>query len=226
MRRRLPPVRAALAAAVLCTVAAVALVLLPGGGPPPDFGTRATGDTRSSGAPAPAPHSTPPSASGAGRPGTDALPAGPPAEPTGIRIDRVGLAARVEPVGVLENGTVEVPTSPDSAGWYRFGVAPGEVRGSAVLVGHVDHATGELGEFAALYDVRAGDEVSIRRDGAEPARYRITAREVVDQERLPSGLFRREGLPVLTLITCAPPYDEGSGYRNNLVVTAEPRQRA
>lgn len=53
-------------------------------------------------------------------------------------------------------------------------------------------------------------------------RYQVTARSVIDQDRLPAELFRRDGPAVLTLITCAPPYNETSGYQNNLIVTAEP----
>ncbi|MER5893339.1 class F sortase [Streptomyces sp. NPDC001876] len=135
----------------------------------------------------------------------------------------VGLDARVRPVGVTEDGALAVPSNPAVAGWYRFGPAPGGSRGSSVLVGHVDSDTGDLGEFAALYDVKPGDRVEVRRADAEPVRYRVTARATVPKDDLPSTTFRRDGSPVLTLVTCAPPFipDEG-GYQANLVVTAEP----
>jgi LPXTG-site transpeptidase (sortase) family protein len=109
------------------------------------------------------------------------------------------------------------------AGWYRHGPAPGSARGSAVLVGHVDTDTGDLGEFLALYDVRRGDHVEVHRAGDEPVRYRVVARVTVPKDELPPSTFRRSGAPVLTLITCAPPYvPERGGYLSNLVVTAEP----
>jgi sortase (surface protein transpeptidase) len=51
----------------------------------------------------------------------------------------------------------------------------------------------------------------------------VTAREVVDKDRLPGEVFRRDGRPVLTLVTCAPPYDrERGGYQRNLLVYAVP----
>ncbi|MER6678183.1 class F sortase [Streptomyces sp. NPDC000983] len=143
--------------------------------------------------------------------------------PQRILVDAVGLDARVRPVGVTGNGAVAVPPDPDVAGWYRFGPAPGSPTGSAVLVGHVDAETGDLGEFAALYDVRPGQRVEVRRAGAEPVLYRVTSRTTVPRERLAPTVFRRTGAPALTLVTCAPPFvpDRG-GYLSNLVVTARP----
>ncbi|WP_259294319.1 class F sortase [Streptomyces resistomycificus] len=120
-----------------------------------------------------------------------------------------------------DDGRTDVPADPAQAGWYRFGPAPGDAAGSAVLVGHVDSRTGELGELAALYDVRAGDRVGVRRGDGTTIAYEVVARRTVTKDRLPADVFRREGDPVLTLITCAPPYDPGrGGYQSNLIVTA------
>ncbi|MFE5258659.1 class F sortase [Streptomyces coelicoflavus] len=124
---------------------------------------------------------------------------------------------------MTEQGAVAVPDDPAVAGWYRYGSAPGSPHGSAVLVGHVDDETGSLGEFAALYGVRPGARVEVRRTDAAPVAYRVVSRTTVPKDELPTSLFRRTGDPVLTLITCAPPFEpEQGGYRANLVVTAEP----
>ncbi|HET9379825.1 MAG TPA: class F sortase [Streptomyces sp.] len=135
----------------------------------------------------------------------------------------VGLDAPVRPVGVTGRGAVTVPEDPSVAGWYRYGPPPGSARGSAVLVGHVDGETGALGEFAALYEARRGDRVEVRRAAAPPVAYRVVSRVTVPKDELPSAVFRRTGAPVLTLVTCAPPFEpERGGYLANLVVTAEP----
>ncbi len=145
------------------------------------------------------------------------------APPARVLVPSVGLDARVEGVGVTPRGDMTVPDDPAVAGWYRYGPEPGSTEGSAVLVGHLDSETGDLGEFAALRDVRAGDTVEVRRAGAEPVTYRVTARTTVPKDELPPSAFRRSGPPVLTLITCAPPFEpERGGYTANLVVTAEP----
>ncbi|MEU3850528.1 class F sortase [Streptomyces sp. NPDC029554] len=158
-----------------------------------------------------------PTAAAPQRPAPDRRP------PRRILIDDVDLDARVTPVGVTKKGDMTVPDDPATAGWYRYGPAPGSAEGSAVLVGHVDTDSGDLGEFAALYDVRRGQRVEVRRDGGQPVRYRIVSRTTVPKDDLPSSAFRRSGPPVLTLITCAPPFvPERGGYLSNLVVTAEP----
>ncbi|MFJ6926385.1 class F sortase [Streptomyces nigra] len=195
--------------------AAVAAVLAVSGGPsepapaPPDFGP-ALARQRAATAPMPS--------------GTESLPGTAAAEPPErVRLRDVGLDARVQPVGVTERGDMTVPDDPSVAGWYRFGPAPGSPEGSAVLVGHVDGETGALGEFAALYDVRRGDRVEVRRAKAAPIVYRVVSRATVPKDDLPPSAFRRTGDPVLTLITCAPPFEpERGGYLANLVVTAEP----
>ncbi|WP_257027892.1 MULTISPECIES: class F sortase [unclassified Streptomyces] len=136
---------------------------------------------------------------------------------------RAGLDTRISPVGVTARGDMAVPGDPSVAGWCRHGPAPGSARGSAVLVGHVDTDTGALGEFLALYGMRRGDRVEVRRAGDEPVTYRVVSRLTVPKEALPPSTFRRSGPPTLTLITCAPPYaPERGGYASNLVVTAEP----
>ncbi|MFF7859276.1 class F sortase [Rhodococcus erythropolis] len=148
---------------------------------------------------------------------------GPVPEPTALRVPRVSLDARVQDVGVEDDGTVEIPDNAGQVGWYRHGPAPGASAGSAVLVGHVDDRTGDLGAFAELYEVRKGDDVAVARKDAPPVRYEVTAREVVDKNELPDEVFRHHGRPVLTLITCAPPYDrERGGYQRNLLVYAVP----
>lgn len=113
--------------------------------------------------------------------------------PQQILVRDVGLDAHVQPVGVTEEGALAVPADPAVAGWYRFGPAPGSSHGSSVLAGHVDSDTGDLGEFAALYDVEPGDQVEVRRADADPVLYRVTARSTVPKDDLPSATFRRDG---------------------------------
>ncbi|MFJ8133042.1 class F sortase [Streptomyces hydrogenans] len=208
-------------AVVLAVSGAVALVvgaaLRPSAPDAPDFHVRTPSGTWAG---APQGHSPAPLSRAPARVGE---PSGRPAPPRSVEIPRVDLNAPVVPVGVDRNGAAQVPADPGRAGWYRFGPAPGERAGSAVLMGHVDSRSGDLGEFAALAGVRAGDAVLVRRDGAPPVSYRVASRATVDKSELPASAFARSGPPVLTLITCAPPYDpDGGGYLRNLVVTAVP----
>ncbi|MFE7893018.1 class F sortase [Streptomyces sp. NPDC057412] len=198
-----------MAAAATAAVLAVSATPSEQAAAPSDFGSAPTGQ-RAMTAPAPRGTESPPGSAAA-------------APPERVRVRDAGLDARVQPVGVTGRGDMAVPDDPSVAGWYRFGPAPGSPEGSAVLVGHVDGETGALGEFAALYDVRRGDRVEIRRAKAAPVIYRVVSRTTVPKDELPPSAFRRTGDPVLTLITCAPPFEpERGGYLANLVVTAEP----
>ncbi|SDJ44895.1 class F sortase [Streptomyces indicus] len=175
-----------------------------------------------------------PDGEGPDRPAPDAGPSGAAGDLVPVRVDlpRLGVRAALRPVGVDADDRVEIPSRSTEAGWYRFGPAPGGAEGSAVLVGHVDVETGELGAFAALYDLRAGDEVKVVSEGAQGSTettettettYRVTGRRTVPKQELPDAVFRRKGPPVLTMITCAAPFDRSrGGYQSNLVVTAEP----
>src|SRR5215472_13248073 len=81
--------------------------------------------------------------------------------PLTIRIPRIGVNAPVMKLGRDADGTVQVPPLAEHnlTGWYRYGPAPGQ-RGPAVILGHVDSATG-VSVFYDLKNVHAGDKVYV-----------------------------------------------------------------
>ncbi len=212
-------------AALLCgTIIVVAL--REGPARSADFGVTPAATTPSPDRTRPVPTRVPPPPWSTAAPADPALSGGsgqvdvPP--PQELSLPRLGLRAPVGPVGVTDDGQTEVPPDPDRVGWYRFSPAPGSSAGSSVIVGHVDAEGRGLGVLNGLHEVRPGDRVLVRREGGSTVAYEITARRTVDKEDLAdSGAFRRDGPPVLTLITCAGPYlPDNGGYQNNLVVTA------
>ncbi|MFD6419272.1 sortase domain-bontaining protein [Streptomyces sp. NPDC060194] len=223
--RRRPPRRGllwlclAVALAVLGGVSAYALASGDGSAPA-DFGAApadsAPGRTAPTGGPATTAPDTPASA-----------PESPAPAPRRLTLPRVGVEAPVVPVGVAKDGEAEVPKDAREVGWYRFGPAPGAKAGSAVIVGHVDSQTQGLGVLAKLREVREGDRVQVRAVDGSTRDYRITTRRTVAKQSLDDlRPFRRDGSPVLTLITCTGPYlKEKGGYQENLVVTAVPEAR-
>jgi sortase (surface protein transpeptidase) len=108
-------------------------------------------------------------------------------------------------------------------GWYRFGPAPG-TDGSAVIAGHVDSRTQGLGALAPLREAAPGDEVRVTDAAGGTTRWRVVSRELISKQALPTDeIFRRDGPPRLTLITCGGPFlPEYRSYQDNLVVVAEP----
>ncbi|MGY1697847.1 class F sortase [Geodermatophilus sp. SYSU D00814] len=155
----------------------------------------------------------------------DAAPSPAPAvvPPARVAVPARGLDVPVDPVGTAPDGQMALPDDVERAGWYRFGPAPG-APGSAVVAGHVDDAEQGLGAMAALRGTEPGDEVVVTDAAGAVTRWRVVSRELLDKQALPvDALFRRDGPPRLTLVTCGGPFlPEVGGYRDNVVVVAEP----
>ncbi len=155
----------------------------------------------------------------------DAAPAAVPevVPPARVMLPARGLDVPVDPVGTAPDGQMALPDDVGRAGWYRFGPVPG-APGSAVVAGHVDDAEQGLGAMAVLREAEPGDEVVVTDAAGAATRWRVTARELLDKQALPvEVLFRRDGPPRLTLVTCGGPFlPEVGGYRDNVVVVAEP----
>ncbi len=161
-------------------------------------------------------------------PTLQARPAAPaPAEevvpPVRLVAPALGVDAAVDQVGVDGDGQMAIPEDVDRIGWYRFGPAPGEA-GSAVVAGHVDDAAQGLGVLARLSTADVGDEVQVTDAAGTTTRWRVVSRELISKQALPlDQLFRRDGPPRLTLVTCGGPFlPEYRSYRDNVVVVAEP----
>ena len=145
------------------------------------------------------------------------------AQPVRVRIAEVDLDVEVRPTGVAKDGSMELPGTVRRAGWYRFGATPRERSGTTVIAAHVDTRSEGLGPFARLTSARRGDRIVVTDRGGDHHAYRIVSRRQVDRTRLPvDELFDREGPPRLVVLTCGGAYDARNGYRDNVVVIAEP----
>ena len=144
--------------------------------------------------------------------------------PVRVRIGAVGLNAPVRPVGVAEDGQMELPPDPRVLGWYRFGPAPqADDGGSVVIAGHLDSRRFGLGPLVRLRDLQPGDRIDVRVEGGRTVSYEIRDLRRFDRQALPASLFTRSGPEVLRIITCGGAYDPAAGgYQLNLVVTAVP----
>lgn len=154
-----------------------------------------------------------------------ALPERPRASaPVGLQLPDVDVDVDVVPVGVREDGQMEIPESGFDVGWYRYGAAPGQGEGSTVLASHVDTLAEGRGVLARLTELRRGDVVSVALADGTAVDYRVTGRRTVPKAGLDTqALFDRSGPERLQLVTCGGPWQpERSSYRDNVIVTAEP----
>jgi sortase (surface protein transpeptidase) len=145
--------------------------------------------------------------------------------PVHLAVPSLGIALPIDPVGVAEDGQMEIPPLAERAGWYRFGAAPGEGDGTAVVAAHVDSAASAgLGPFARLPEVQPGAVVDVTLADGTSRRYTVT-----DVTRQPkpeirwADVFVRDGAHRLVLVTCGGTFQREAGrYSDNVVVTAEP----
>jgi sortase (surface protein transpeptidase) len=138
--------------------------------------------------------------------------------PVSIAIPSAGVDARVVPVGLRSDGTMEVPEV-DLAGWYEPGPRPGEA-GPAVIVGHVDSRDGPA-VFFRLGELRRGDRIVVGQGGGDRS-FVVDRVERRPKEELPTErIWNRTSEPVLRLITCGGSFDRSTGhYRDNIIVFA------
>ncbi len=143
--------------------------------------------------------------------------------PVRLRLDGIDIDLPVVPVGVNRDGSMEIATSVRELGWYRFGARPADRTGTTVLAGHVDTKREGLGPLARLRSVDRGTRVVITSADGRTRAYRVVDVRRIAKTRVPLGeVFRRSGPERLVLITCGGRYDRDTGYRDNVLVTAEP----
>lgn len=131
----------------------------------------------------------------------------------------------VDPSGITRAGNAQIPADGDVVGWYRFGSAPGDPNGSAVMIGHRDTQAEGPGALFDLDALARGDVITVR-SGQPSYRYRVVALRSIDKDGLPDALFRRGGPHQLVLITCGGAFvPEAGGYQENLVAVAVPEDR-
>lgn len=143
------------------------------------------------------------------------------ARPVTIRVAEIALDARIIPVGVDSNNQFDVPSA-ETVGWYQYSSSPGAT-GASVLAAHVDYG-GTPGAFFNLQKVLPGDLLEVELDDGTVLPYLVTGNTVYDKTELPAGeLFRKDGDPVLQLITCGGAFNPAErSYEANVVVTAVP----
>ncbi|HEV2071289.1 MAG TPA: class F sortase [Acidimicrobiales bacterium] len=158
--------------------------------------------------------------SGEGAIGADVRPAKPAAEPVAVRIPAIGLEAGLVPLGLNNDGTLEVPSDYQIAGWYAGGPLPGEL-GPAVITGHVDSRSGP-GAFFQLSRAEPGDEIFVHYGDGTTVSFIAERVEQHPKDAFPTrDVYGDTTRPELRLVTCGGSFDRSTGhYRDNVIVWA------
>lgn len=135
---------------------------------------------------------------------------------TGVRltIPKIGVAARIVPVGVNRRGQLAVGRSAHDVYRWRHGVVPGRP-GSAVLAGHT-WSRGD-GVFDRLGRLRRGDRIRVGKARFRVTRVRRVRSLTAAQVR---NLYSDRGRARLVLITCGDRDDRTGVYRTRIIVRA------
>ncbi|MGB5760351.1 MAG: class F sortase [Acidimicrobiales bacterium] len=175
-------------------------------------------------APNVSPSSTATNPDGSSTPSPSTSPTSPPstqvAAPIGIRIPAIDVEATMLPLGLKNDGSIEVPSDFSQTGWWADGPEPGEV-GPAVILGHVDSRQGP----AVFYDLRRlqpGDTVQIDRVDGSAVTYAVDRVEKHPKNAFPTEtVYGPTPEPVLRLVTCGGDFDrDARSYKDNVIVFA------
>ena len=140
--------------------------------------------------------------------------------PVRISIPAIGVDARVIPLGLNPDRTLEVPKNLADTGWFALGPEPGE-QGAAVVAGHLESLTGP-GVFYRLRQLRVGQVITIRLQDGSAVRYVADSMIRVSKGRFPTNrVYAQTKQPTLRLITCVGKMNPSTGYHpDNFIVFA------
>lgn len=97
--------------------------------------------------------------------------------PRGLYVNKLKIAARVLPMGVNTDGSMQAPLGIYDAGWCSGSVRPGET-GAMVLNGHSSGPTHQ-GLFGRLDTLQVSDEVAIEKGDMTRLTYKVVFTETV-----------------------------------------------
>lgn len=147
-----------------------------------------------------------------------------PSLPRALYIDKLDVAARILPMGVNNDNSIQSPRNIFDAGWYTGSVKPGEI-GAVFIDAHASGPTRQ-GLFAYLDTLVVGDELQIEKGDGARITYRVVHTEVANTETLD---MKKMLLPYgntlrgMNLMTCAGKWlaDQGTYDQRVLVWTEQ-----
>lgn len=121
-----------------------------------------------------------------------------------LDIPKLGVHARVRPLGVKNDNTLKAPTNGYDVGWYDASSRPGE-NGAMLVDGH-SNVLGKNAVFAQLGKLAAGDVLKITRGDGVVLIYTVRSVQTVDDDKVDMSsllISADTAKPGLNLITCA-----------------------
>ncbi len=140
--------------------------------------------------------------------------------PVRLKIPSIGVDTALMTLGLMANGTLEVPPDGSIAGWFTGAPAPGSV-GPAVIAGHIDW--NGPGVFYKLRAVAVGDTITVLRADGIAAVFKVIKVGQYAKNAFPTDeVYGPVNFAALRVITCGGSFDHATGhYVDNTVVFAK-----
>lgn len=146
-----------------------------------------------------------------------------PTMPRVLTIEKLGVKARIMPLGVTASNKLKAPSNVYDVGWYNASALPGQA-GAMLLDGHVS-SWSTAGVFKNLHKLSAGDVISIERGDGQKLQYKVVRAQTYEESQtdMQAALSPiTPGKNGLNLITCHGEVRAGtSEFSERLIVFAE-----
>jgi sortase (surface protein transpeptidase) len=120
-----------------------------------------------------------------------------------LEIPSIGVTSDLLALGLTSDGHLQVPWKPLQAGWYKYGVTPGEI-GPAIIAGHVDSSATGPAVFYDLAKLTPGAIVVVKRKDGSTVRFAVQRIGVYPKDHFPTGaVYSPTTDAQLRLITCS-----------------------
>lgn len=120
-----------------------------------------------------------------------------------LKIPIINVDAPIESVGLLADGSMEVPVNPAHVGLFNKGPLPGDI-GSAVIAGHYGTwKNGEVSVFENLEKLSVGNIITIEDENGITTNFKVKEIKKYDPTANASDVFASDDEKShLNLITC------------------------
>jgi LPXTG-site transpeptidase (sortase) family protein len=143
-------------------------------------------------------------------------------EPKKIIINKIGVNAFVQSVGVDQNQKIAVPNNVHLAAWFKDSALPGD-NGLAIIDGHVSGKTTD-GVFKNLNALQKGDTFKIEKGDGRIVEYVVFKTASVPEAQASAILFSQDPSlsSQLNLITCGGQFNKQSQqYSDRVIISAQ-----
>ena len=141
--------------------------------------------------------------------------------PVRVQVPSIGVDSPLMNLGLLADGSLQVPPAATPAGWYTGAPTPGQL-GPAIIVGHINWA-GVDGVFYRLHSLLPGAEIDVTRADGSTAVFRVLSVHEYAKDAFPTQLvYGNTAYSALRLITCGGAFNtKAHSYEDDIVAYAE-----